>query len=145
MRRALGYVRQHLDVERPLIHQTFQTDGHSLFIEKYSQLIDASRQGQIVMDGLLLMRLTRIEWDELGLPIRLYPFTRSTEGPPSDTDQPKLVVMNPRLSFGRPNVSGVPTSVIWSRYRAGDSTAHLAQDYGLTAEQIEEAIRCEAA
>ncbi len=145
VRRALCYVQEHLGIDRPLIHQSFKTDGRSLFVEKYSQLIDASRQGQIVMDDLLLARLTRIEWDELGLPIRLYPFTRSPEGQCSGADQPKLVMMNPRVSFGRPNVAGVPTSVIWSRYRAGDSTAHLARDYGLTSEQIEEAIRCEAA
>lgn len=145
VRRALLYVQEHLGVNRPLIHQKFKTDGRSLFVEKYSQLIDASRQGQIVMRDLLLVRLTRIDWDTRGLPIRLYPFTRSIEGQPSDIEQPKLVVMNPRVSFGRPNVAGVPTSVIWSRYRAGDSITHLAEDYGLTAEQIEEAIRCEAA
>ena len=144
VRRALHYVQQHLGVDRPLIQQAFKTDGRSLFVEEYRKLINASRQGQIVMDDMLLVQLTRIEWDKIGLPIRLYPFTRPAECKRSE-DQPKLVVMNPRVSFGRPNVAGVPTSVIWSRYRAGDSTAHLAEDYGLTAEQVEEAIRCEAA
>ena len=145
VRSALRYVRQDLGVERPLIHQSFKTDGRSLFVDKYSRLIDASRQGQIVMGDLLLARLARIDWDKLGLPVRLYPFTRSAEGGLSDAEQPRLVVVNPRVSFGRPSVAGVPTSVIWSRYRAGDSTAHLADDYGLSAEEIEEAIRCEAA
>jgi uncharacterized protein (DUF433 family) len=145
VRRALSYVQRHLDVDRPLINQTFETDGRSLFVEKYQQLINASGQGQIVMEELLLVRLTRIERDEHGLPVQLYPFTRSMEGQPSDADQPKLVAVNPRVSFGRPSVAGVPTSVIWSRYRAGDSTADLAGDYALNPDQIEEAIRCEAA
>jgi uncharacterized protein (DUF433 family) len=57
---------------------------------------------------------------------------------------PKIVVMNPQISFGRPSVGGVPTSAIWGRFRAGDSPSHLALDYGLPMVAIEEALRCEA-
>ena len=92
----------------------------------------------------LLPQLDRIDRDPAGLPIKLYPFTRPLDASRPVTD-PKLVVVNPLVSFGRPSVGGVPTQTIWSRFRAGGSPAHLAEDYGLAPEAIEEAIRCEAA
>ncbi len=39
--------------------------------------------------------------------------------------------------------TGVPTEVIAERLIAGDSLVHLAEDYGLTAEQVEAALRWE--
>ncbi len=83
---------------------------------------------------------SRIERDPHGLPIRLYPFTR-----PGDLDQPRAVVIDPRVSFGRPVLAGtgIATAVIAERYKAGESTAELAQDYGREQAEIEEAIRCE--
>jgi uncharacterized protein (DUF433 family) len=143
VRRALEYVQNKCGVDRPLIDQSFQTDGISLFIEQLERLVNASKGGQFAMPDLL-PQLERIDRDLHGLPIKLYPCTRTAEAcnPASD---PKIVVMNPRISFGRPSVGGVATSTIWSRFCAGDSPSYLASDFGLSPEQIEEAIRCEAA
>ena len=88
--------------------------------------------------------MDRIERDLQGLPARLYPFTRALDSGGAAVN-PKIVVMNPRVSFGRRSVGGVATSTIWNRFVAGDSPADLAEDYGLAPEAIEEAIRCEAA
>jgi len=143
VRRALDYVQTKCEVDRPLIDQSFQTDGRFLFIERLEQLINASKGGQLAMPDLL-PQLDRIDRDPAGLPVKLYPFTRSA-GASRPAPDPRLVVMNPLVSFGRPSVGGVPTHTIWSRFRAGDSPAHLADDYGLALEAIEEAIRCEAA
>lgn len=75
-----------------------------------------------------------------GEPLRLYPPTRS----PSD-GSPRLIVIDPRIRFGRPTVArtGTPTDVLFERYRAGDSVAALAEDYDLTTDEVEEAIRYE--
>jgi uncharacterized protein (DUF433 family) len=143
IRRALDYVQRKCEVHRPLIDQSFQTDGRFLFIERLEQLINASKGGQLAMPDLL-PQLARIDRDEAGLPAKLFPFTRSVDAS-RPTPDPKLVVMNPLVSFGRPSVGGVATDTIWSRFRAGDSPNHLAADYGLALEAIEEAIRCEAA
>lgn len=143
IRSALDYVQKRCGVDRPLIDQSFQTDGRFLFIEQIERLVNASKGGQLAIPDLL-PQLQRIERDPSGLPVRFYPCTRSSEAcnPASD---PKIVVVNPQVSFGRPSVGGVATSTIWSRFRAGDSPSHLAADYGLPPEAIEEAIRCEAA
>lgn len=79
--------------------------------------------------------------------MRLYPFTRASESDKFSRNDPRVIVMNPAVSFGRPvNAgTGIPVSVIYERYRAGDSVADLAQDFRLEVSAIEEAIRCEVA
>jgi len=61
------------------------------------------------------------------------------------SDQPSIVVVNPSISFGRPVLegTGVVTSILAERYKAGDSLDALAEDYGRPKEEIEEAIRYE--
>jgi uncharacterized protein (DUF433 family) len=147
VRKALDYVHRHFQVEHPLIDQSFQTDGLDLFVERYGELINASREGQRAMKEILGVYLKRIEWDTKGIPIKLYPFTRDTQADASPASDPRVVVMNPTISFGRPVIAGtgIPVSSIYERYRAGDSVADLAKDFRLEISAIEEAIRCEAA
>jgi uncharacterized protein (DUF433 family) len=147
VRTALDYVKRQFHIERPLIDQTFQTDGLDLFVERYGDLINASREGQQAMKEIISVYLKRIERDAKGLPIKLYPFTRDTESDAAPKTDPRVVVMNPSVSFGRPVIAGtgIPVSSIYERYRAGDSVADLAHDFSLGTSEIEEAIRCEAA
>src|ERR1017187_1406536 len=147
VRRALDYVGRQFRVEHPLINQSFQTDGLDLFVERYGELINVSREGQRAMKEILGVYLKRIEWDARGVPIKLYPFTRDTQAEAAPASDPRVVVMNPAVSFGRPVIAGtgVPVSSIYERYKAGDSVAALAGDFGLEISDIEEAIRCEAA
>ena len=74
-------------------------------------------------------------------PERLYPFSRvPVEG------SPRVVVMGPAIRFGRPTVAGhgTPTDMLLERHQAGDSIANLADDYGLSTQQVEESLRYEA-
>lgn len=74
-----------------------------------------------------------------GVPVRLYPFSRDPA-----PDAPRVVVIDPELRFGRPTVKGAPTDVLAERWRAGDNSADLADDYGLTTDEVDEALRYEA-
>ena len=147
VRKALGYVQRQFRVEHPLIGQAFQTDGLDLFVERYGELINASREGQRAMKEIIGVYLERIEWDASGLPVKLYPFTRDTRAESAPASDPRVVVMNPAVSFGRPVIAGtgIPVSSIYERYKAGDSVDALARDFRLETGAIEEAIRCEAA
>ena len=147
VRRALQYVRSECGIERPLIHQDFQTDGMDLFVEHYGDLINASRDGQRAMKEILGAYLKRIERDAQGLPIKLYPFVRESAAETAPTADPRVVVINPAVSFGRPVIkgTGIPVASIYERYKAGDSIAELAEGFRLKTSEIEEAIRCEAA
>jgi hypothetical protein len=72
VRAALDYVKTTFHVERPLIDETFQADGLDLFVERYGQLITASREGQQSMKEIIGVYLKRIERDTKGLPVKLY-------------------------------------------------------------------------
>jgi len=80
----------------------------------------------------------RGERDAKGVPIKLYPFMRSQ--PPRE--QPRTVVIDPRVSFGRPVVAGtgIPTAVLAEQFKAGDSVPVLAKDYGASEEAVWDAM-----
>jgi len=141
VREALLYVRDELNVERPLAHARFQTDGVDLLVEQLGSLVNVSQAGQLEMASMLNAYLKRIRRDPEGVPIKLFPFTRLN----AVEDAPMPVVMNPRVAFGRPVLveRGVPTAVLADRFKAGDSLADLSKDYDAPTEAIEEAIRCE--
>ncbi|MEK7445961.1 MAG: DUF433 domain-containing protein, partial [candidate division NC10 bacterium] len=92
------------------------------------------------MREIVTAYLRRIERDIKGLPIRLYPFTRKRE-----PDEPRAVVIDPFVSFGRPVLAGtgIATAVLAERFKAGESVEDLAKDYGRSALDIQEALRCE--
>ena len=147
IRRAVKYLREFFRTGHPLVHHQMLTDGKDLFVEAagLKDVINASRHGQLAMRDLIGLHLQRVEWDRAGFVARLYPFTRSRRSPAEEASQPRVVTMDPRVEFGRPvlKVSAVPTAVIADRYKAGESIAELADDYGEDPLNIEEAVRCE--
>jgi len=140
VRRALQYLERELHTPHPLAQQRFETDGVNLFVRRYGQLVNISESGQLAMRQLLEAYLRRVEHDEAGLVARLYPFTRKRS-----PDEPRAVVIDPRIAFGRPVLvgTGIPTAVVAERYKAGESVDDLAGDYGRGRLEIEEALRCE--
>jgi uncharacterized protein (DUF433 family) len=148
IRPAIDYVREHLRKDHPLAEQPFETDGSDLFIRHLDLIINASRQGQIVIPELIEVYLQRVEWDQSGRPYRYFPLVQQRNG--SDlqeiADAPRIVMVDPRISFGKPALfgSGIPTAVIAGRFRAGDSIRELALDLDRDITEIEEAIRYES-
>ena len=126
--------------KHPLAHHRFVTDGKQLFVERLGQLANLNEQGQLEMEATLDQHLKRIVWAKDGAPAKLFPFTRKRQ-----PNEPKAIVIDPNLSFGRPVLAGtgIATAVIAERYKAGESISDLAKDYGRKALEIEEAIRCE--
>jgi len=140
VRQALRFVAERLGLAHPLARQQFQTDGVDLLIERYGELVAASAHGQLVMRAVVADALRRIELDATGLAARLFPYTRR-----AGSHSPRLVVVDPRIAFGRPVLAGtgIPTAVLAERFNAGESLTDLAQDYERDVVEIEEAIRCE--
>ncbi len=140
VRKAVDYLSQRLGSRHPLVEERFETDGVDLFIRLYGELVNLSQPGQLAMREILEAYLRRIEWDEAGIVARLYPFTRKRM-----PDEPRAIVIDPRISFGRPVLagSGIATAIIAERYKAGESIDQLANDYDRERLDIEEAIRCE--
>jgi uncharacterized protein (DUF433 family) len=142
LRAALRYAEERLGIERLLLRRELCTEGGSLFLERYGQLISLSASGQLAMRKLLEEHLKRVEWDASSLPIRLYPFP-SFEGIGSD----RPIAIDPRIAFGRPVLvrKGISTHVIAERIDAGETVPDLAADYELTPVEIEEAVLYERA
>ncbi len=140
IRIALTYLRKQFGSEHPLAEERFATDGVDLFVEKYGELINVSRDGQLAIKNLLEAHLRRIDRDPKGVALRLYPFTRKRS-----MEAPRAIVIDPYISFGRPVLAGtgIATSVVAERYKAGESIEELCSDYGRKPLEIEEAIRCE--
>lgn len=140
VREALDFIDERFEVPHPLAQEDFRTNGVDLFIERYGELINASSGGRKELKESLNAHLERIEPDDSGLAIKLYPFTR-----PREVDNPRLVVIDPRIAFGRLAIAGtgIATNVLKERFQAGDSIEELAFDYDCDLPSIEEAIRCE--
>ena len=140
IRIAIKSLQREFDSRHPLAEHRFETDGIDIFVEQYGQLVDVGRDGQLAMRQLLRDYLTRVEHDPSGRAARLYPFVRL-----DGAQQPKHVVINPYVSFGKPVITGtgLPTRVVAERFKAGDSIPQLAQDYGRKEEEIDDAIRYE--
>ncbi len=142
VREALNYLDETFKIAHPLATEEFRTDGVDLFIKKYGSLVNISRKGLLVLKGEFDNHLERIDSDDSGLAVKLYPFTRSHE-----ENNPKIVVIDPRIAFGRLVIAktGIPTSILKERYMAGDSIDDLAYDYDFERSIIEEWLRCELA
>ncbi|MFO0756555.1 MAG: DUF433 domain-containing protein [Byssovorax sp.] len=140
VRKALRYVGGELGYPRPLVHARFRTDGVSLFVQHAGKLLDVSAEGQAVLRDVLEESLARIDW-ERDLAVRLYPWVRGGDF----ANQPRTIVLDPRLGFGRPVIAGtgIEARIVAERYRAGEAALRLANDYAVEVEQIEDAIRCE--
>ena len=136
VREAINYAGRHSNDPHPLANADFETDGVGIFIEHLGSLIEVSRKGQIVMRELMENSLKRIERDTEGLAAKLYPYTREATG------HQKIIVIDPRVSFGRPTLvgAGVSTAIIIERWYAGDPISMLANEYGLKFIQVEEAL-----
>jgi len=145
VRSAVSYLRRASGSPHPLADHWFQLRGAELITKTEGLLVNATRQGQIEMEAVIRAYLQRVARDPKGAAESLYPYL--TRHPRNVEDQPKLVLIDPRISFGKPILVGVgvPTAVVADRYCAGETVNALARDYGCKASEIEDAIRYEGA
>jgi uncharacterized protein (DUF433 family) len=137
VREALRFTARELGASRPLIEETFYTDGFEIFVEKYETLIHATGD-QMVLRDLLSRSLKRVDRGTDGRVLRFYPWLLSPE-------EPRAVEVDPTRSFGRLVLAGtgIPTEVVGDRFRGGDTIDVLAADYEVTRDRIEQALRWE--
>ena len=139
VRKALATLAKYVNHRHPLIEQVFQTNRRDLFIEHLGEVINLSKGGQIEIRGIINLYLERVESDPKGLR-KLYPFVMQPK-----PNEPKLILINPAVGFGKPVIAGtgISTTVVASRFNARESIDDLASEYRVKPQQIEEAIRWE--
>ncbi len=141
VRSALRKISREFPQPHPLINQVFKTDRRDLFIERMGKTINVSQQHDQMSLDFYRMHLERVEIDPKGL-FRFFPFVVEPRA-----SEPKTIEINPRIGFGKPIIAGtaIATAIIASRFNARESVTALAEEYGCTPQQIEEAIRWERA
>jgi len=141
LRKAVKYAERALRIDRLLLRKDLCTHAGQVFLDKYGELISLNASGQLAMRKLFEEHLKRVEWDQWQFPIRLYPFV-SAEGQARNP-----IAIDPTIAFGRPVVlrAGVSTGAITGRIDAGETVADLAEDYGLSQGEIEDAVLYEHA
>lgn len=139
VRKALVNLAKYVQHKHPLIEQAFETDRRDLFVEHLGKKVNLYKDEQILIPGIMELYLERIERDPKGL-LRLYPFVMQPK-----PNEPRMILISPAVGFGKPVIAGtgISTAVVASRFNARESIDDLSSEYGVTPEQIEEAIRWE--
>lgn len=137
IRRAIGVAREVYGVDRPLVTMRFMHDGKDLFTRELEQAgesryVNLSRHGQIAWEHIRDV-LRDIDFEE-DVAVRWWPGGRDTP-----------IVIDPRVSFGRPYVKGkgISTDAIRSRFLARESIDDIVDDFDLTEQEVEAALRFE--
>jgi uncharacterized protein (DUF433 family) len=141
VRRTLKYLAKHRPSPHPLLTEALETNRIDIFVRHYDQLIAASKDGQLAIKDMLKLHLERIERDAAGL-FKFFPFVEKRVA-----NEPRLILIDPQIGFGKPVIAGtsISTAVVVSRFHARESISSLAEEYQLSKEQVEEAIRWEQA
>jgi uncharacterized protein (DUF433 family) len=141
VRRAIEYMREKLDQERPLLTCIFETAGQHIFVQqltgqKLKHPLNISKHGQYGFRTILKRYLKRIERDSAGMPNLVYPMKVYQKR------QSKVISIHPSISSGKPALrnSGVMAEVIWRRKKEGEPISALARDFHLKPSEIKAAI-----
>ena len=139
VREALNFAQKKFGDEALLASHDLYASPGELFLERYGQLINLNRAGQLGIRAMLQGLLARIQWDKK-LAVRFFP-------PVPSRPEAKSVMLDPTVSFGRPVLArlGVTTSVVVDRINAGEGPEAVAQDYGATDQEIMDALAYERA
>lgn len=143
VREAIRIAEEELGVQRLLANpRLLRTSDRKIFLDRYANFLELSPSRQYAMKSVLDQYLDRVEWDESEFPVWLYPFPRSPENKGE-----RVIAVNPFIAFGRPILrrTGVSTAAIRQRLDAGESAETLIEDYGVTRQEIEEALLYENA
>lgn len=141
IRQAVENLKKLTGTNRPLADIQLHTDREDLFVEMFDQFVSASRR-QVSVKDVVEGYLERIERDTHGSPLKLYPIYRNLT---EEIEQPKLIVIDPSIAFGRPVVADtrIRTSILADRWIAGETIVSIADDYDLDPITVEAVIRCE--
>jgi uncharacterized protein (DUF433 family) len=146
VREAMVGLRHDFESRHPLAEVDLYTEGTNI-ITRYGAYVNMSQGKQVEMAEVISIYTKRIERDESAI-ARFYPFSgEPVVSGPGVVEQPKIVAVDPFVSFGRPTVVGtnVRTEILAERWLGGDSIETLANDYQLDKTVVENALKYESA
>lgn len=137
IRIARDFLANFFHTSFPFADERVKCDGQDVLVHlkeqlptKASTLLVANKGGQLAWPEIIGERFDQFEYEK-GLALKWH----------LTADQ--RVVIDPRVSFGSPAVRGVPTWALHGREVAGESIEEMADDFGLTAEEVKSALEFE--
>ena len=143
IRPALAVLGEEIGLEHALASRGLYSDGAEVLYDfahsESNDLVDVAddlvvvRSGQRVFADVIRDYLELVSFGTDGWPDRVaLPAYRSAR-----------VIVDPRLAFGRPifERGGARVEDVLDRWRAGESNVELAEDFGVSEEEIEDAKR----
>ncbi len=136
IRRAYIFLSQWRDEPFPFTAEDLRTDGVEVLagiLDNPDGYVAASHHGQMLWREAVKQKVDQFDY-EFHHARRWYPRGRTG-----------IVVIDPAVAFGAPTIraTGIPTYALKSRARAGESIDSMRADFGLTEQQVREALRFE--
>lgn len=127
--------RFYLQTPRPLVTEKFKVKGRDIFVDEgFGILVNVGYEaGMQAWDEVLDPFLETVEYEDK-IVRRWWPLGKGAG-----------VLVDPDYGFGLPVIegTGTRTEIIAERHRAGDSLEEITYDFGVTPDQIEDALRWE--
>ena len=141
IRKARDYAAQVLKSEYPFAEYSWLTEGHQVLFDlstvegdaSVGRLVAADSQGQVAWKEIVSERFHQFDYDN-GIALVWHLATGRSP-----------VVIDPRVSFGAPSVSGVPTWALKGRWDAGEDIEDIKGDFGISDKDIRYALLFEGA
>jgi uncharacterized protein (DUF433 family) len=122
--------------DHPFARRDIMIAGNEVFMrtsevstDGSEQLASLTRGGQRALEKVLGEYLHHIDWQDK------WPVEWRPKG--------GVVRQNPEVEFGLPQVRGVRTEIIRGRFEAEEPIGVIADDFGLTVDDVENALRYE--
>ena len=135
LRVAIQYAQEEYNIVHLLAHEDLRAMPGNLFLDRYGELVNLTKAGQLAMRTVLQAYLKRLVYEPHGLSTRLFPII------PWAPDRQDYLI-DPRVAYGKPIIAkhGVRVATIADRYNGGEPIERLATDYGLGKKEVEVAI-----
>jgi uncharacterized protein (DUF433 family) len=137
IRAAREFAAHELKSEFPFAEYRFKENGRHLYLDstqvsvKKGVALQADQAGQLTWEAVI-GRLNEFEYENHGIVLKWRVAGSSSP-----------IVIDPRVSFGTPAVRGTPTWIIAGRWNAGESDSDIAEDFGIEADEVREALKFE--
>lgn len=141
IRHAREYVAQMFGADYPFAQYRFKTEGFHILLDLTAiepdptlkkTVILADAHGQEAWEPMLADKFAEFDYDGMDIAIRWH-----VGGIHSG------VIIDPRIGFGAPTVSGIPTWALKGRWDAGESLNDIQEDFGLPDLLVRQALEFE--
>jgi uncharacterized protein (DUF433 family) len=136
IRETREYVAKQFSSEFPFAEYRFKADGKRLVMDFQEiegekgkgKILRPDQGGQLAWEAII-GRLSEFDYEHKGIVIKWH-----VAGPKSP------IVIDPRVAYGAPTIKGTPTWAISGRWDAGEPVSSIADDFGLTEQEVREAL-----